>query len=250
MTPSATKIDVVHVVVPARNEEALLPRCLDSIEVAGSLLQAEQPDIEISVCVVLDGCTDRSEELVRQRPSIRGLTIDSCSAGAARRHGLDDVARRTPRRSRHTTWVANTDADTLVPPHWLTAQVALAAAGIQLVVGTVVPDADDLAAAVLAEWWARHDLGESHPHVHGANLGFTLGAYLTVGGYRSVREHEDVTLVRALRDAGVPWRATDTTRVLTSGRRSDRTPGGFGRYLHHLARATTVGGIAATGAPS
>lgn len=249
MTPASARIDVVHVVVPARNEEALLPRCLDSIEMAGSLLRAEQPQIAISVCVVLDGCTDRSEALVRQRLGVRTLTIDSCSAGAARRHGLDDVVRRTPDRSRHTTWVANTDADTVVPPHWLTAQVAVAQAGIQLVVGTVVPDADDLAAAVLAEWWARHDLGESHPYVHGANLGFTLSAYLAVGGYRSLREHEDVTLVRALRDAGVPWLATDTTRVLTSGRQSGRTPGGFGRYLHHLAHPTTVGGVAAAGAP-
>lgn len=249
MTALATSIDVVHVVVPARNEETLLPRCLDSIDVAGELLQAQQPRIAISVCVVLDGCTDRSESLVRQRAGVRVLTIDSCSAGAARRHGLDDVARRTPPRSHQATWVANTDADTIVPPHWLTAQVALAQAGIQLVVGTVVPDADDLTATVLAQWWARHDLGESHPYVHGANLGFTLGAYLAVGGYRSLREHEDVTLVRALREAGVPWRATDTTRVLTSGRRSNRTPGGFGRYLHHLARPTTVGGVAATGAP-
>ena len=247
MNTVATVIDAVHVVVPARNEENLLPRCLDAIEVAGSRLQAQQPEITISVCVVLDGCTDRSERLVRRRSAVRGLTIDSCSAGAARRHGLDDVASRTPRWSRHTTWVANTDADTLVPPHWLVRQVALATTGLQLVVGTVVPDAADLDASLLAEWWARHDLGEAHPHVHGANLGFTLGAYLSVGGYRALPEHEDVLLVRALRDAGVPWCATDTTRVLTSGRQVGRTPGGFGRYLRHLASPGTLGGTVATG---
>ena len=243
----STGIDRVHVVVPARNEEQLLPRCLDSIAVAVSLLRDRQPQIAVSVCVVLDGCTDRSEALVRRRPAVRALTIDSRSAGAARRHGLDDVARRTPRRSRHTTWVANTDADTVVPPHWLAGQVALAETGIQLVVGTVVPNAADLDGSVFAEWWARHDLGEAHPYVHGANLGFTLGAYLSVGGYLALPEHEDVTLVRALRDAGVRWCATDTTRVLTSGRQIGRTPGGFGRYLHHLTLPATVGGAPATG---
>ena len=247
MTTVTTAIDALHVVVPARNEEKLLPRCLDSIEAAGSRLQAQHPEITISVCVVLDGCTDRSERLVRRRSAVRGLSIDSCSAGAARRHGLDDVARRTPRSSRHTTWVANTDADTLVPPHWLSRQVALATTGLQLVVGTVAPDAADLDASLHAEWWARHDLGEAHPYVHGANLGFTLGAYLSVGGYRALPEHEDVLLVRALRDAGVPWCATDTTRVQTSGRQIGRTPGGFGRYLRHLASPATLGGAVAAG---
>lgn len=247
MNPASTGIDVVHVVVPARNEERLLPRCLDSIEVAVSLLQAQRPQLTVTVCVVLDGCTDRSETLVRRRSTVRSLTINSRSAGAARRHGLNDLVRRTPDRLRPTTWVANTDADTVVPPHWLTRQVALAETGIQLVVGTVVPDAADLDGSVLAEWWARHDLGEAHPYVHGANLGFTLAAYLSVGGYLALPEHEDVTLVRALRDAGVRWCATDTTRVLTSGRQLGRTPGGFGRYLHHLTLPATVGGAAATG---
>lgn len=247
MTPPAPVIDAVHVVVPASNEEQLLPRCLDSIEVAGSSLRAQYPEVTLSVCVVLDGCIDRSERLVRRRAGVRGLTIDSCSAGAARRHGLDDVARRTPRWSRHTTWVANTDADTLVPPHWLTRQVALATTGLQLVVGTVVPDAADLDASLLSEWWARHDLGEGHPYVHGANLGFTLGAYLSVGGYRALPEHEDVRLVRALREAGVPWCATDTTRALTSGRQIGRTPGGFGRYLRQLASPATLGGASVAG---
>ncbi|OFE15147.1 hypothetical protein BA895_07915 [Humibacillus sp. DSM 29435] len=240
-------MDAVHVVVPARNEEQLLPRCLDSIEVAGSELKTQYPEVTLSVCVVLDGCTDRSERLVRRRAGVRGLTIDSCSAGAARRHGLDDVARRTLRWSRRTTWVANTDADTLVPPHWLTRQVALATTGLQLVVGTVVPDAADLDASLLSEWWARHELGEGHPYVHGANLGFTLGAYLSVGGYRALPEHEDVSLVRALRDAHVPWCATDTTRVVTSGRQIGRAPGGFARYLHRLTSPGALGGAVVTG---
>ena len=76
-----------------------------------------------------------------------------------------------------------TDADTRVPPHWLAAQVRLAEEGADVVVGTVEPDPAELDQLALGHWRSRHDLREDHPHVHGANLGFTLAAYDRVGGF-------------------------------------------------------------------
>ena len=241
-------IDAVQVVIPVRNEERLLPACLDAVDVALSHLRTERPGIGASVCVVLDSCTDRSAAIVEARPSLRCVAIETRSAGAARRRGVADVIRSIPRTRWSTTWVANTDADTVVPAHWLTAQVALAETGLQLVVGTVEPDAADLDASVLAEWRRRHALGEAHPHVHGANLGFRLDAYVAVGGYRSLRVHEDVALVSAMRTAGLRWCATDTTRVLTSGRQIGRAPAGFGQYLHRLSSAASLGTVTASDA--
>jgi glycosyltransferase involved in cell wall biosynthesis len=50
----------ISVVIPARNEEALLPRCLASIDRAQETLG--EP---IEVIVVLNRCTDRTEEIAR-----------------------------------------------------------------------------------------------------------------------------------------------------------------------------------------
>lgn len=239
MTTPARPVTGVHVVVPARNEQILLPACLDAIDAAVAHLSRSRRGIVASVLVVLDGCTDGTEALVRRHPTAQALTLETCSVGAARRRGLVEVAGRTARGDWATTWVAGTDADTVVPPHWLTRQVELAEAGMELVIGTVEPDATDLDSAVLARWWAGYSLREGHGQVHGANLGFTLEAYLRVGGYPELREHEDVALVRLLRGAGVRWCATGEVHVTTSGRAFGRTPGGFAGYLHGLA-ATTV----------
>jgi hypothetical protein len=70
--------------------------------------------------------------------------------------------------------------------------------------------------------------------VHGANLGFSLAAYDRVGGFAPLATGEDVDLVERMQSAGVPWRATDRTRVLTSGRRHGRAPAGFAGFLHKL----------------
>jgi len=68
----------------------------------------------------------------------------------------------------------------------------------------------------------------------GANLGFTLDAYRAAGGFPLLPTHEDVGLVTAMREAGVPSLATGAVPVVTSGRRTGRAPDGFARYLDGL----------------
>src|SRR6476661_8571682 len=48
----------VLVVVPARNEERLLPRCLQALQDAADRLAAERPGVAVRVVVVLDRCSD------------------------------------------------------------------------------------------------------------------------------------------------------------------------------------------------
>ncbi|MDQ1620699.1 MAG: hypothetical protein QOE19_3268, partial [Actinomycetota bacterium] len=52
-------IDRVGVVVPVRDEQELLPRCLDALEVAIARLTADR-GLPVSAVVVLDRCTDGS----------------------------------------------------------------------------------------------------------------------------------------------------------------------------------------------
>ncbi len=222
------------VVVPARDEEQLLPRCLDSLARAVDELSRAHPGLGCRVFVVLDSCVDGTAEVLAGRPGVVAVTVRSGQVGAARAAGVDAAAAWAAAADPARVWIASTDADTVVPPHWLTAQVALAADGHALVVGTVLPDPRDLSDHEHALWRARHSLEDGHEHVHGANLGFSLAAYRAVGGFPHLPVHEDVELVRALRSSGVRSIAAGGLAAVTSGRRSARAPHGFAAYLDDL----------------
>ena len=71
----------VLVVVPARNEERLLPRCLQALQDAADRLAAERPGVAVRVVVVLDRCSDGSAEIVAGWPGNGGpLKCTICSS--------------------------------------------------------------------------------------------------------------------------------------------------------------------------
>lgn len=156
-----------------------MPSTLASVERAVAELRARHSGMSVSVTVVLDACTDRTAAVVEGQPDLTTVAVAFACVGASRAAGVraasvgDDPVR---------TWIANTDADTLVPADWLVVQVELADAGADVVTGTVEPDATGLTPDLLSRWWARHTLAEGHPHVHGANLGVRLHAYESAGG--------------------------------------------------------------------
>lgn len=209
----------VGVVIPARDEEALIARCLTAVAEA-----VRAVDVTVSVVVVADGCLDRTAEIARGFPGVRVLEIESSNVGAAREAGARAAVELG------AEWLANTDADSVVPPNWLVEQLALAAVGADIVVGTVRPDFSELTAAQIEAWQASHTPGEPNGHVHGANLGVRTASYLAAGGYRALPEHEDVDLVDRLSEVGSVV-ASDAGEVITSARLFGRTPGGYARYL-------------------
>jgi hypothetical protein len=236
-----TRPDAVAVVVPARDEEDLLPGCLDAVASAVDALRAAHPLVRTQVLVVLDACRDGSAQVVHDRDDVVGLTTLAGCVGVARSEGVEAAAAWAAAVGSRSLWVASTDADSAVPPHWLTAQLDWAAEGLGLVVGTVEPRPDDLSPAALSAWHQRHTTADGHDHVHGANLGFTLDAYRSVGGFPPLHTHEDVRLVAAMGRAGVPRVATGAVPVITSGRRTGRAPGGFAHYLDELTELDGLG---------
>ncbi len=220
----------VAVVVPARDEEELLPRCLRSIEHAVSELRRGRRRVTVEVLVVLDGCRDGSATVVAQHGA-HALACDLGRVGAVRHLGVSALLRR----HRHdSTWIACTDADSVVPTHWLAEQLALADSGADVVVGTVEP-LGLMGEGIRAAWWARHDLREGHMHVHGANLGMRASTYVRLGGFAPLALHEDADLVQRARcDSSVQVIATDRLRVSTSTRSEARCAGGFADYLADL----------------
>lgn len=225
---SAASIRRIGVVIPARDEEELIGRCLRSVVDSA---RAVRPRVTITVAA--DGCLDRTAQVARAFPGVNVIELEPSNVGAAR------AAASTRALRRGADWLANTDADSVVPPQWLAEQLALAAAGADVVVGTVRPDFTELTKEQAAAWHETHIPGEPNGHVHGANLGVRASAYLAVGGYRGLPEHEDADLVERLR--GYTIVASDRTEVITSARRFGRTPGGYARYLRESLLAAVPG---------
>ena len=230
-------IESVVVVVPARDEQELLPRCLASLTVAIEAVHAarEADPPEVSVVIVLDRCADATGQVAARWAGFASIRTDAGVVGAARRAGIEHALSRSP-GALGRTWIASTDADSAVPPNWLTTQLTFARNDVDLVLGTVRPDADASRAAT-KRWLAEHRLAEGHPHIHGANLGVRADRYLEAGGFARVDAHEDVLLVAALRGLGVREARTALIPVLTSGRLTGRTPDGFAGYLREQERA-------------
>lgn len=222
--PVSTVSEVV-VVVPAHDEEGLLPRCLGSLAVA-----AQQVAVPVRVVVVLDSCTDGSAAVLG--PGVCGVVVSHRNVGAARAAGFR-AAGVGP-----STWCACTDADTVVSPTWLQAQLAHAERGVDVLVGTV-----------RTTGWSQHPVGlravyesgytqaDGHRHVHGANLGVRGSAYNDLGGFRRLGLHEDVDLVQRAMAAGLVVHRSADPVVHTSTRTSGRAAGGFATHLNTLAAA-------------
>ena len=104
-------IKAAGVVIPAHNEEDLLPSCLAAIRQAIRVL----PQIPVHLVVVADACTDRTADHAQQGGAAV-LEIQARRVGAARRAGMREVLSRTRHLDPGAVWLATTDADTLVPP--------------------------------------------------------------------------------------------------------------------------------------
>ena len=222
-------VEVVHVVVPAHDEEALLGGCLASVADATARLVQVIPGVVARTTVVLDRCADGSAAVAASY-GVDTVVVDAANVGVARAAGVARVVELADGSPQDRVVVAGTDADCVVPETWLLDLHAALVSGHDLVVGAVRPDPADLSSRVLERWRDRHRRPERH--VHGANLAFTLAAYARSGGFRPIGLHEDVLLVEAMRAAGCRW--TTSTCVQTSGRTSGRAHGGFASYLDAL----------------
>lgn len=228
----------VGVVVPARDEERLIRRCLTGIAAAGARLRRERPQTSLRVVLVLDSCTDGTGEVAAEFPDVRPLAITAGRVGMARDAGVRALAQASPDPSR--TWVASTDADSVVPRTWLLDQLRLADDGTRLVTGFVATDLTDAPDELRGLAPTATHIPDGHHHVYGANLGFTLETYLSLGGFPPLPAHEDVAFVEQARRRGVPSHASGSICVLTSGRTEGRAPEGYAAYLRTLAHLDLV----------
>ena len=105
-------LPVVSVIVPARNEEQCLGRCLESL--------GAQTGVRFEILVVDDGSTDRTRAIAESFAGVRVTDAGELPAGwTGKNHAVWQGAQRARGR-----WLLFTDADTAHQPGSLAAAVA------------------------------------------------------------------------------------------------------------------------------
>ncbi len=227
----------VGVVIPAHDEVGHIADAIASVVEACAQLP---PCVRTDVVVVADSCTDATAAVATDALAGAGSVIvgHARSVGVSRATGTEHVLGHLL-HPLDRTWLANTDADSIVPQTWLTEQLALADRGATAVAGLIEVDSfADLAPGTGAVFLQRYSPtdGRPHTHVHGANLGVRADAYRAVGGWNDLVTAEDHDLWHRLRTRKWPVRAVSSIVVRTSGRRIGRAPNGFALGLDQLSR--------------
>jgi glycosyltransferase involved in cell wall biosynthesis len=198
----------VSIIVPARNEEASLGRCLGSL--------VSQTGIDFELIVVNDNSTDRTREIAASYPGVVVLDADPLPPGwTGKSHALHCGV-----QAAQGEWLLFTDADTIHRPGSL--QRALSEAEEY--------DSDFLSYSpkqevhglweralmpvIFAELWRQYPprlVRDPNSKLAAANGQYILirrTTYAAIGGHEAVRESllEDVELARRAKAAGAQIR--------------------------------------------
>lgn len=215
----------ISIVIPAYNEERYLPKTLKSLT-----RLTRQPD---EVIVVDNNSTDKTPKIAQQFGA-KVIRVPKKTIGFARQKGLEAATGDI---------IAETDADTVVPPHWLTIiEQTLTMPGVSGTFGCyVVHDGKlpyrlfiNLANPIM--FWLFSRFGIYIPG--GQNIAFWKNKAIESGGYPvTFRSLEDYEIIRRLAKVGkIIYRADNT--VISSGRRGNegwsliwREAKGYLRYV-------------------
>ncbi|HYX70415.1 MAG TPA: glycosyltransferase family 2 protein [Terriglobales bacterium] len=194
----------VSVIVPARNEEACLGACLESL--------AGQQGVDFEIVVVDDGSSDRTRAIAQSFSGVQVLEADPLPAG----WGGKSNALVTGARQARGEWLLFTDADTVHLPGSLARSLAevqqhaaalLSYSPAQEVRGFWEQAVMPLVFYELARTYPPAKVNDPASPVAAANGQYLLverRAYDAVGGHAAVAQTllEDMALAKAFKRAG------------------------------------------------
>ena len=194
----------VSVIVPARNEEACLGSCLDSLVV--------QTGVSFEVIVVDDGSTDRTREITQSFPGVRVIDPGSLPPGWS---GKNNALMAGAKQARGE-WLLFTDADTVHRAGSLARSLAearqqkaalLSYSPEQEVHGLWEKAVMPVIFAELASSYRPSEVSDPASSTAAANGQYILisrEAYDAVGGHAAIATSllEDVALARAVKASG------------------------------------------------
>ncbi len=195
---------LVSVIIPARNEEASLGACLESL--------AAQQEIACEIIVVDDASTDRTRAIAQSFAGVRVVEPGPLPAGWS---GKSNAAAAGARGARGS-WLLFTDADTVHRPGSLRRALDEAAAhGADLLSYSPAQEVHGLLqmalmpvifAELARAYPPRQVCDPAHPAAaaNGQYLLISRAAYDAVGGHAAIAQTllEDVALARAVKRAG------------------------------------------------
>ena len=261
------------VVIPARNEEVGLIATLDGLA-SQFHLDGEPLSWDCyEILLLLNNCTDKSAEVAREygrtHPGLHlhivecTLQADEAHVGTARRLLMDAACVRLEEVEQdEIRAILSTDADTLVAPDWIAANLAAIEDGAEVVGGEIylLPrDIESLDPGTRAAYERDQDFQRCvarleslldpdpcdpwprHLHHFGASLACTCEVYRRCGGLPAVKPLEDVAFVDALRKVGARIRHAPEVRIYTSARLEGRAEVGLSGQLRHWQRETREG---------
>ncbi len=233
MTERAHATPLVSVVVPARNEAAALPQCLDALR------QQTYPHYEL---VVVDNASADATADVAKAYGCRVVREETVGVGAARQRGFSVVQGEI---------VASTDADSTVPHEWLARIVSrfVEAPHLVGVYGPVMFGSGEGLLPAICQPMMTYFLRVNHllgkPHFCGPNFAVRREAFWKAGGFTATgvpySVSEDVQLSLKLRHLG-DVAFDPELRVYTSPRRLRQgMPGYLLRHAGNYVRVVWLG---------
>jgi len=204
-TPApASPLPEVSIIIPARNEEANLPACLESL--------TAQSGVRFEIIVVDDASTDRTHEIA---DSFGLVQMISPSPLRENRTGKNNALIAGAKQAR-APWLLFTDADTVHQPGSLQRALAeakkeqadlLSYSPKQVVVTFTERAVMPVIFAELAAQYPPHKVRDQNSKIVAANGQYILvrrAAYDAIGGHAAVASEilEDVALARLFRNVG------------------------------------------------
>jgi GT2 family glycosyltransferase len=241
-----TKLSVVA--IPVRDEAERIGGCLAAL--------SRQSIPADHIVLLLNNCTDRTAEVVKQLPQARhrvhliecSLNSSLASAGVARALAMKHAAALVASSRSEEAVILTTDADTEVPGNWIEANLRAIELGADAVCGVAVIDPlealliprhlheddarevaygrllDEIASVIMpdpADPWPRHTEDS------GASIAIRASMLRRIGGMPCMRSGEDRALIGRLRLIDARVRHDPKISVVVSGRIHGRTPGGM-----------------------
>lgn len=252
--PSSQQLKPV-IAIPARNEEARLPRVLDALE-----RQRLPKEDRLSVLLLINNSTDGSAELATELAAgleqvdltVRVVTFTPhvATVGMARRTAMEHALTLAPSGS--PVLLMTTDADAEPHPDWVAANLKAAHAGADLVTGLIVADPSEEALLGIglirrsrsfdAYCRARsllesildpidHDPWPRHLFEMAGSIAVRGDVYAAVGGLDPLAYREDLAFVSKVRASGYRVRHSVEAVVTVSARTCGRAPQGMSQSL-------------------
>lgn len=241
-----TRAFTCAIAIPARNEAALLPRCLSAL--ASQTIASQH----YATIVIANNCTDDTVDSAGSVAELDNLHIREISLSPECAHAGSARAAAMAAAAELSDIILTTDADCVPDCDWVEAMLAAFARNVDAVAGAVSGDWNELQhqpKAALAtgklEWEylallaqaeavfdpVPHDPAPRHAQRCGANIGITKAMLKQVGGVPQIPSGEDRALLNAVERHGGKVRHDPRPHVTASARTVGRASGGMADAL-------------------